>query len=70
MKITFDIENKKQIEKLLSRKDLVVSIDSEDRPNGVNITIAFFQMLKNGEQTLLDCTNLVIKPEGESLYGN
>lgn len=66
MKIMFDISNKKQIEKLLSREDLVASIDSEDYPNGIKITIAFFQMLKNGEQTLLDCINLVIKPEGEN----
>lgn len=66
MKITFDISNKKQIEKLLSREDLSVSIESEDHPNGINITIAFFQTLKNGEQTLLDITNLVIKPEGEN----
>lgn len=66
MKITFDISNKKQIEKLLSREDLSVSIESEDHPNGINITIAFFQMHKNGEQTLLDITNLVIKPEGEN----
>lgn len=66
MKITFDISNKKQIEKLLSREDLSVSIESEDHPNGINITIAFFQMHKNGEQTLLDITNFVIKPEGEN----
>ena len=66
MKITFDISNKKQIEKLLSREDITASIDSEEHPNGINITIAIFQMHKNGEQTLLDCTNLVIKPEGEN----
>lgn len=54
------------IEKLLSREDLVLSIDTEDRFNGTNITIAVFQNHKNGETSLLDMTNLVVKPEGEN----
>ena len=66
MKIIFDISNKTQIEKLLSREDLVLSIDTEDRFNGTNITIAVFQNHKNGETSLLDMTNLVVKPEGEN----
>lgn len=66
MKIIFDISNKKQIEKLLSMEDLTLSIETEDHPNGLNITIAFFQNHQNGETSLLDMTNLVVKPEGEN----
>jgi hypothetical protein len=65
MKILFDIRNEKQIVELLSRDDLILSVETENSPNGTNILFAFFQKHKNGEQTLLDTTNLVIKPEGE-----
>ena len=66
MKILFDIRNGKQIAELLSRDDLILSVDTENSPNGTNISFLFFQKYKNGEQTLLDTTNLVIKPEGEN----
>lgn len=65
MKILFDIGNEKQIAELLSRDDLTLSVETENSPNGTNISFYFFQKHKNGELTLLDTANLVLKPKGE-----